>query len=526
MNFSLKSSEKVLSEAEATELLGVIESFGLSVEDVIEAANQGLFDQIPLQIRDQLAELIASRGVLVTVTSTEIAVATEKIPTKEEESERDCNPDSNPTDEGREYDWKLIPFIWPALPLFMRKKITSMVPEQYITEQLNPLDVLVHPDGANEEVTQMRQNVWAYLRKYMHLLREDDRIQKVQELAYEDKNGDEQSLRVIYIDHQPTDETVEMVKEVLETATMITDGKIGQDVDIIAIYPRESAGRQYGSRRGRDVALGLDTQYESDTTGVAYGNLGIVEIHMDQAPTSKDLDKSFTSAKWTLTHELLGHFTHLDPTVNQRELIEIGQAPDGRTLHATNNPLSETGLREYTNLHHFAEMISRPGANLNELRWLVWLPGENKPVIITGVDDPRILEAERLELQGVNPSRYGDTSHYEAWAEAAASHTTGIPVPFEESAVDPIRELRRSRPDDGVGGTQVSQEWVRLLERVWGQLDDQQSESVRNSWRHTTGNPDEFEFMRDLAEFARNTEVWSQVDPRWIRLITGQLYSK
>lgn len=526
VTFSATSSERVLSEVEATDLLGILDAFGLSVDDAILAANQGRFEDLPTEVRDQLTNLILDmRGVQINITATEEHTSSVVEVTPGDTTHEDC-PDPEPTDENRDYDWKLLPFLWPALPLFMRRKITKMVPEQYITEQLNPLDVLVHPNGADENRTEMRENVWAYLRKYMHLLREDERIQKVQELGYEDKEGEQQVLRVMYVDHQPSEETQAMVRDVLETATTITGGQLGKDVDMIAIYPRESAGRQAGNRRGRDIALGLDTQYSAGTLGVAYGNLGLVELHMDQLPTAKDLDQAHMSAKWTLVHELLGHFTQLNENVNQRELIAIGQAPDGRMLYDTNFPWSNAGIRTYQQAAAFANQMAQPKAKLKQIRWQAWMPGETDPIEIRGISDPRLLEAERLELQSVNPTQYGDSNHLEAWAEAAASHITQVAAPFEVSAVQPVRDMRRTRPDQGIGGTIVNKEWVDELMQVWGQLNDQERAHVEQSWQHRFGNPDEFEFMQDLATFARQAEIWAQNDPRWVRIITGQLFDE
>lgn len=170
--------------------------------------------------------------------------------------------------------------------------------------------------------------------------------------------------------------------------------------------------------------------------------------------------------------------------------------------------------------------MSQPNANLEQIRWRAWLPGQDEPVELQGVEDPRLLEASRLELQGVNVSNYGNTNHYEAWAEAAASHVTDGAVPFENSAIVPIQAIRRTRPDQGIAGTVVSQQWVAELGRVWGQLSDEDREHMESSWQHRFGNPDEFEFMRELAQFARHAAVWAQNDPRWVRIVTGQLFTE
>jgi hypothetical protein len=288
VSFNGGSSESVLSEELINELTALLDEHSYELEDAISIANNSgeLPDELALFIDTYF---INRRGVEVEVmsTSSEILTATG---TTETTAEAFC-PETDPVDENRDYDWKLLPFIWPALPKFARSSITRMIPEQYISVLENPLDVLLHPDVSDQEKTALGENTWAYLRKYMHLLREDGRIKKVHELAYTDQEGQDQTLRALFVDHEPTEYAVQTIKEVFETASSVCGGRVGEYLDIVAIYPRESAGRQYGAKRqGTDIALGLDTQYDDGTLGVAFPALGIVEVHMDQNQTEKDME--------------------------------------------------------------------------------------------------------------------------------------------------------------------------------------------------------------------------------------------
>lgn len=346
-----------------------------------------------------------------------------------------------PVDHDHDYDFNPIWLIPPPLPLLRRRKESVSEEQDVIISE--PIDesvwVKLYPEALNGRT--LDRDAWSLTRKYQYLLRED-RIGSVLQCDFTDDSGKAQNIRVAFIDHTPSPHTVKAVEGLLEDICQMNGGRVPTKLGLIAIYPDGSAGHQSNPEI---IGMGIDEQYDAATLGVAIPALGLVELHMDPHATPSEL-RSFNGMRWTLAHEVAGHFTDVvQDTTRLRPVINV---PNG---YLTSNPWLDRGLS-------MSVALSGPRS---DKKWIITTPffdGEGHLQIET-IETDRLPEA--FSIHGVIrkegfPTQYGSplpqrsahTDRAELYAEVAAQITTGQPIPFSESPpVFPVPETTASEHD-------------------------------------------------------------------------------
>lgn len=557
--------EHVLDEATRDRLMILAQSFGFEdIVDVIRTQNENP-DSLPPKLATEFERHFPNNRdteFKVDIKREQTRVITTESPT---DMDNCVLIDGQPEDENHDYDFTPIPFLWPALPLFMRKRVTKMKGMLADVGDLQkPEHVLIHEDGINEQNI-LDKAAWAYVRKYMYLFREDDRISKIYEHGYIDEDGQKQSLKAIFVDHDPTPESLEMIGRIFQFAGQIQGGRLGRECDAVVVYPDANAGLDVDPEF---VGLGIDVQYDGGVMGVALPTLGLIEMHMPPDPSDDERDQSYNSAAWTIAHELTGHFSDLNNQPN--ELTDIGQLANGKRLSLLPNRFANDGMTQYnqaareeqlansevgSRLRQFVDRILRrrqPGGDA--INWRVrsgfgTLPAEEVAIPVTqqinGVRDS-ILRRGALRIKKLtgNPTIYGSSlSHLnnpvigasEAYAEASANMTTHIPIPFSEAPEVLARQIQSADPELWIDGFDASDGWNRVINNRWGSIQGgdngertifQNEPQARNNWTHEYGVPENFAWARDLAAWARSVEIPEPIDPRWRDIVVDRRFKQ
>lgn len=544
VNITVSNHQNTLDQETLTHLQSLVESHGLgSIAEALRILDRSP-NSLPSGLRQQLDVYISQkRTTTLQLTTSRTTSSTEEV---DRPVDRDnCNEiDGRPGNENHDYDLTLWPFIWPALPLFMRKRITKMKGTWIDGASMppNPQRLLIHEDGVSDQ-DMLDKAAWAYVRKYMYLFREDDRISKVYEHSFSDEKGEKQSLKAIFVDHEPTAESVTMIGRIFQFAGQIDGGRLGRDCDVVVITPSKNAGLHGDAKR---VGMGLEVQYEGNVLGVAIPSLGIVEMQMPEVPSSGELEEDYNSAAWTLAHELTGHFSQLNNQPNQ--LTYVGDNANGRPVYTLPNRFAYPSMEQYLSAQ--AETDESNRSNGRNLRWrtirgLETLPNPGTSGIfvdlVGGIEDRALTESLHLKKQTGNPSLYGSAASHgdelgsslEADAEAAANKVTGIPIPFDEAPEDSAHNIRSRDPQRFVDGYDVSTGWDEAIDRRWGSLTFggevtlfPMQDNARKNWEHRMGAPEDFEWARDLAKWARSVQIPDPNSPFWREIIVGQAFKK
>lgn len=340
----------------------------------------------------------------------------------------------------------------PMLPIRKRERYTKMkqikrlqftpsrtlYKPELLREDQDQAWIRVRPEAINEDGT-FKDNPWAFTRKYEHLLR-DNRIVDLLRADYKDARGDDRSLRVMFVDQSPAQETVEMFEGLLKKFASMEDGKLGSRVSGIFVYPSESAGTGHGNPKR--IAIGIDKQRGENVQGTFTYALDLVEMHM---PTTLDPDElqemfeAFNGPAWVAAHEVAGHGTdESDETLRVRR-IRTRNIPNAHVIDG--DPRAQKMSRLEGVLRPLADRIGYRRKPNEPIQFDISYPVlDNNGAVVTMHErveegDPRLAHATHSTIVGYQPTRYAGTNEGEHYAETAASVTTGIPVPYSEADV-------------------------------------------------------------------------------------------
>lgn len=554
--------EHVLDAAEQERLASLAQAHGYeSIVDVLRAQNAA-----PDRLPPALAEAFGRAFPRNRDTELHLTVVRETHETEVVDSENgnedDCVAlDGDPINHNRDYDFDWRWALWPAMPLFMQRRVQKMRGEWVDFGDLpDPQRLLLHEDGVTEN-GQLNDSGWAYVRKYMYLFREDNRISKIYEHGYLDANGEEQKLRAIFVDHEPTQESIDTIGRIFQFAGQINGGQLGKDCDAIVVYDRENVGLHGDAKR---VGLGLDIQYQGSTLGFAIPSLGLVEMHMPKLPTGGELDQEYNSAAWVLAHELAGHFSDINDEPNR--LNPVGHTANGKPLYTLTNRFADAGMQQHrrargetdrANTAHgnrlsriVRRILGRQRAG-DGMSWTVRrgrgtepTPEVAEPTVqnMDGATDVRLTEALHVRKQTGVSSEYahqsslGDirTGAAEDWAESAADMTItaamerSIALPYGQTPERPARVNESEDVNRWVDGYHTSDQWRNTINNRWGSQSSGEETVFVNQpqamphWTHFMSVPEDFEFARELAAWARSVNIPEPNDPVWQEVITGQ----
>lgn len=425
----VRAEESILSPDNITRLNDTVAQFGYgSVSNLISTYNRDP-ESMPPSVKAFLdVEFGAKRGVNIALsfedTRPETIDVITTVPTRERVKHTETiTDDGEPRDEDHDYEFIPIPITWPPRRLPTPEFVDE--PDIRIRKHLRRTGsilrdnvwVELYPEALQEGNT-LDRDAWAMTRKYQALIRED-RVHGVFRFGYKDAGGKDQSLRVMFVDHMPTPDTLMAVAEFAQDFSQMSGGKDTEQLGMISIFPSENAG----GHDPKKIGLGIDEQMRESVQGVAMPAMGLVELHMPTNPTEDELH-GYNGMRWVLAHEVAGHFTDVKsgPT---RLLPTVG-----RNEYVTRNPWEDVGSRFFTGA--LARGISR-------LRWITRrnvqdMDGETHHAVEeVPSGDSRLQEAVAIQKKG-SPTRYGETHQAEMYAETAAQVTTGILVPGTEYA--------------------------------------------------------------------------------------------
>lgn len=454
-----EQNEHVRTPAELQHFEQILAGHGITGTKQIRAAFATFNhhpDALPANVRAEFQKLFGNqnRGDGLDITYT-VREEREKppMPAKTDHGKPPADSQTPTTAQEHEdgYDWHGNPWGLVGLlgltpyPAFRREVITRMrqrlvrVPgdlsdPEHLLLYPNAIKPVETPEGQSPpdkttRTNKLVDNAWAYARKYQNLFREPERLRGTYRYDYTDPQGNEKSLRALFVDHEPTVDAIDMFKKLFEQGSLMHGGKLADDLSMVVVYPEKNAGRHGNAKK---VGLGLDTQYKDTILGVAIPSIGLIEMQMDPNPTAETeleaqkLLARYFGAMWTGAHEL-GHFGDLNNNKNELTVVSPGKVP----VYALPNRFADTAAAEYDRIQ--AEQAANKPVTWRIRRTVVNAKGE--PTIIDDVvetGDPRLTEAQfiRKESSWVDP--YAGTGPAELFAQGQARMATGTGVPLNQ----------------------------------------------------------------------------------------------
>lgn len=305
---------------------------------------------------------------------------------------------------------------------------------QVIIEDKDQAWVRLRPEAVGEDGTLVSDS-WAYTRKYEHLLR-DNRIADLLRADFVDANGEEKSLRILFVDKSPAQETIDAFEVLLKKFAAMEGGKLGDRVSAIFVYPSENAGTDHDDPKR--IAMGIDKQSSESILGTYTYPLDLVELHM---PSTWDRDEllrmfeEFNGPRWVLAHEVGGHGTdESDETLRLQRVHALG-IPNAHVIKGDPRASKMRSLSKV--LRKLPSRFSRKESIMFDIEYPVT---DNIGQTVTRHarvqgKDPQLAHATISTIVGYRPTQYAGTNEADHYAETAASVTTGIPVPYEEASV-------------------------------------------------------------------------------------------
>lgn len=423
----IKAEESILSPANVAKLNDTVAQFGYENASSLIAAYNRDPQSVPPSVKAFLdVEIGSKRGVVVGLAFKDsrpetIEVVT-TVPTVEFTRDVDViEDDGEPRDDNHDYGLIVLPAVWPP---------RVHMPEVGMTEKVkikkrwvkNPdkgvphnVWVELYPEALDEN-NELSRDAWAMTRKYQVLMREN-RVNGVYQFGYKDADGKDQTLRVMFVDHDPNADTLEFVAGLMQDVSQMRGGKVAERLGMVAIFPSDNVGKHGDAKR---IGLGVDQQEGASVLGIAMPSLGLVEVQMPPTSSREETD-SFTGARWTLAHEIAGHFT--DVKHRPTQLV-----PAGGQDYVARNPWEDAGSRSFL-------PAVRRGLSLR--RWITTRKvvdrNGDEQTITSQVDggDSSLQESVRIQKLGM-PTRYAATHQAEMFAETAAQVTTDILIPGNE----------------------------------------------------------------------------------------------
>lgn len=365
--------------------------------------------------------------------------------------------DQLPDDPDRDYDPWLIPL--PPIPeLERRKRIKdkfSWIFEKFypfakpitITDQDDKAWVRLRPEALKKDGT-LVDAPWAYTDKFAHLLREDGRIKNVLRADFKDENGDDATLRIMFVDHSPAALTIDVFREAIEQFAAMQGGRLAKKITGIFVYPEKNAGYAHGNPK--KIGIGVDEQDHEDFLGMCTPLLGLVEMHMPTEMSDAEIKKTFTAymgSLWVLAHEVAGHGT--DIVDGKVGLLPV-KARGVKNAHIPKGSSWGDGLgaKVQNTLHR---LLPNRDPNIDPVFFDITVAVVDKKgakvtkELRVREDDPMLSSARKATIVRHDASFYASTNYLENSAETGAGVTTGISVPFGQAGVK-IQDLMT---DDG-----------------------------------------------------------------------------
>jgi len=220
------------------------------------------------------------------------------------------------------FDLRIFPIFIP--PLGRRYEDREKLFPQSHTEDIEDQAIIKLFPEAKTLNGKLRSDSWRDTRKYDFLLKHD-RIKYVHRLDYNDKSGKSQTLRIAFVDHVPSADALMAAVKVAQEAAQVQGGKIGNKLDLIALFPQTRSDLS----DEQELGLGIDEKLSRGVLGLAIPGIGLVEATYDPHASYEELISSGNMVH-TLRHEILGHFTDLNDT--EPTLRRVHNIPNGYSL--------------------------------------------------------------------------------------------------------------------------------------------------------------------------------------------------
>lgn len=417
-----QSSQSILSKADIAAIDQALAEGHTSFEDAL-TANKVKNGRLSTKLRKVFAEKFTKFRRVQTdlITQAPDTVKTFKVVN-----------DPPPPPEDKKHPYKLN--LWPLLGLLaagtprigLKDILKIREKEEYVPGRVPDLTwVKLYPEALHEDGDKLNEYPFLQTRKGQELIR-DERVQGCYNFEYNDNDGDRQTVKMLFVDHVPTSETLGRFSHTLISLSHMEEGKTGEKINTIVVYPSENAGWEH--QDPKKVGLGIDEQMHGAVVGIATPLLKTIEVHMPPDP-SEDHLKSFDGVVATLAHESAGHFTQVknDPI----KIRPVGK-PKARE-YVSENPWTEAGEKEYLT----TPALHDPGEKQFLIRYaatdLDGQPVELEEVV--GENSPLLKIATSARILDRMPTGYSAAGPREFDAEVAAQVVTGIPVPYEEALV-------------------------------------------------------------------------------------------
>ncbi len=477
----ITSAEHLLNAEEVAQLKEAAAKHGLSLDKAMEIFNDGgeLADELQTLLQAKLGD---ARVVSISIEMQEPTQITTDTLMRGEQP---------PKDEEHPYTF------FPGLTYpFMRRRrlVKYMKPstKEVVLPATKPDErwIELYPEAVQADGT-LRRDAWRFSRKYQ-LLGREDRIPYTLTHRYKDAGGVDQEMQVLFIDHEPTDDAIQMYKEILSDTSQMNDGKVAEQWSAFSVYPRSQVGlNPTGGRRGQtpahdpaDIGLDIDQQASKGILGLAIPAMGLIEMHMPEFNIDVDALKprdgqtieeayqeaydqarreymqalrGYMKANWVAAHELPGHGTDVDNTP-----IHLIQAhPQNFTHFYTSSNWHDTAATQYEQLpdsdaegtrdFDVTWQVATPSGETVTLDEKVYQEGASRigffkrlamrmmrldpEAHIQAAVDPRLRASQHAILNRRKPTKYSGEDSLELYAETAAQEVTGEQIPYDQAGV-------------------------------------------------------------------------------------------
>lgn len=490
---SVRSSafEAVLPRKTKAELTEAAQKAGFpTLRAAITAVDSG--EKVEPGLEGQIRKYLTQRrGTAIRVDVESLQTTTSQKP---DEHIPGIHPPENPD---RDYQG-IWPILFPVLPLprFRRsREVFGKVREIVFRSVGRPEWLHLYPEALTEN-EELKRHAAFYTRKYNHLLR-DNRIASVERMDYIGHDGAERTVRMCFVDHEPSDEARKKFREVMATMANAQEGSIGDTTQLITVFPSHNAGTAH--KNPKRIALGIDKQHEKSTLGFNLPLLGLIELHMPVTGTREQLAE-FYGGLWTLAHEM-SHSLDVKPQpVELVRLIDgsyVSRDPWADAFAAVDKqladlPSSRPELIEYDIVRQVRDRNGTIRAVTERVR----------------EGDTRLSEAVSVQIVGHKPTEYGSSHSVEHLAETGAAAVSGIDIPFEESGTN----VPAYDDFNFAKGFAPAKESLRAFaERSGLGLEDfRQLDALRV--RFTTTSVRDDPVLHEIAERVRRTSVPAESD--------------
>ena len=488
----IKPKEEIINRGKLEKLDKIANTSGYETFKLaVKAYDNGA--KLPDELRKAVEQEISnSRGTKVTVDFQKVNSFKDPGMT---EFVKGFNP---PVDLDRDYDdLKLFPWLVPPIPR-LRAKLRKEPKGKRVNfvEPGDPVWFRLYEDAIDENGQLAKDLSW-YTRKMNYLLR-DDRVKKVEEATVVGDDEEERSMRMCFVDHEPTDEAMEKIRDVIRYFARANGGTLPDTISTIMFYPSDNAGTAHNDPSR--IGLGIDNQDPEEVLGVTTPLLGLVELHMSTDPTPEELNHFF-GAVWTLAHEL-GHGIDIDPSKPQ-QLVKL---LDGSYVSV--NTWRDLGDSVHQNLLPVEGKMT--GHNV---KYKITVEERDRKGKIRRVertvnqDHPDIARAIDAQIIGHRPTIYASGDSAEHLAETAAAAATSIDIPYSQAGVTVSNDPGFSFAE----GYRPAKESLDAFYAGTGiKPGDERLANSRVSFRTTSVKDDPW--LHGLAERARNTPVPEEDD--------------